>query len=66
MRCLVLFRYVLCLVTFSKPLDMQEQGKVFENKKKNRPFFLCEERFLSCMAFSIYEVFRLACLLLGT
>ena len=38
MRCLVLFRYVLCLVTFFKPLDTQEQGKVFENKKKTDHF----------------------------
>ena len=36
MRCLVLFRYVLFLVTFFKPLDTQEQGKVFENNNNNK------------------------------
>ena len=36
MRCLVLFRYVLYLVTFFKSLNTQEQGKVFENNNSNK------------------------------
>ena len=46
MRCLVLFRYVLFLVTFFKPLDTQEQEKVFENNKKTDRFLPFEQRFL--------------------
>ena len=36
MRCLVLYRYVLCLVTFFKSLNTQEQEKVFENNNNKK------------------------------
>lgn len=67
MRCLVLYRYVLCLVTFFKSLNTQEQEKVFENNnnKKQTVFYLASKDFSSCMAFNIDEVVRLACLSLG-
>ena len=44
MRCLVLYRYVLCLVTFFKSLNTQEQEKVLENNKKTDRFLPCEQK----------------------
>lgn len=67
MRCLVLFRYVLCLVTFFKPLKTLGQRKVFENNsnQKQTVFYPASKDFSSCMAFNIDEVVHLACLSLG-
>ena len=37
-------------------------GKTTKKAEKTSKTLLCEQRFLSCVAFSVYEVVRLVCL----